>query len=295
VSQQVCPSCATANSTYASVCRSCSAPLTPRPPSSDASSGFAVYGNDGGGAAPAPASPPPPVSLDFQAGPRSAPGEEGGWPAERLSLSSHQVWASNGWTGVPRVQPHTPRAHVPPVWGPPPAPGPTRSDGRSAAPARITPALPPAVPPPAPRAAMAFHLDGGAGPALAAAPRMSAPTSSPAPPVAATAALASTVPAPTDAGGCGWGIREQRPSMYPAGTPIPAAAGSTGRPSAGGPSAGGAYAGVGVHPEYGYPAQPVVSAPRVGRSRTVLRVLVLLIFVALVAAGAFLYLRSVAA
>lgn len=83
--------------------------------------------------------------------------------------------------------------------------------------------------------------------------------------------------------------------MYPAGTPIPAAAGSTGRPSAGGPSAGGAYAGVGVHPEYGYRAQPVVSAPRVGRSRTVLRVLVLLIFVALVAAGAFLYLRSVAA
>ena len=78
--------------------------------------------------------------------------------------------------------------------------------------------------------------------------------------------------------------------MYPAGTPIPAAAGSTGRPSA-----GGAYAGVGVHPGYGSPAQPVVSAPRVGRSRTVFRVLVLLIFVALVAAGAFLYLRSAAA
>jgi translation initiation factor IF-2 len=139
---------------------------------------------------------------------------------------------------------------------------------------------------------MAFHLGGDAGPALAAAPRMSAPTSSPAPPVGATAALASTTLASPDAGGCGWGIREQRPSMYPTGAPIPAAAGSTGGPSAGGPSAGGADAGAGAYPGYGYPVQPVVSAPRVGRSRSAFYALVLVIFVALVAAGAFLYLRS---
>lgn len=291
MSQQICPSCATANSTYASVCRSCSAPLTPRPPSSDEPSGFAVYGRDGGSAAPAPAIPPLPASLDFQAGPRSASGEEGGWPAERLSVSSHQVWASNGWTGVPRMQPHTPRAHVPPVWGPPPAPGPMRSDGRSAAPALTASAFPPAVPPPAPRAPMAFHLDGGAGPALAIEPRMSAPTSPSAPLAGATTALASDALASPDAGGYGWGVREQRPSMYSAWTPpIPAAAGSPGGRSTGAPSAGGADAGVGMHPGYDHPAQPVVTAPRVGRSRTVLRTLVLLIFVAMVAAGAFLYL-----
>ena len=73
--------------------------------------------------------------------------------------------------------------------------------------------------------------------------------------------------------------------MYPAWTPVPAPARSPG-----GPSAGGAYAGVGLHPGYAYPAQPVVSAPRVGRSRGALRALVLLVFVALVGAGAFLYL-----
>lgn len=299
VSQQICPSCATANSTYASVCRSCSAPLTPRPASGDSMAGFAVYGSNGQGAAPTPASAasPPPPSHTYEAGPRSAPGEEGGWPAERLSVSSHQVWASNGWTGLPREQPSPPRAPVAPVWGPPPAPGPTRSDGRVHAPAPVASPFPPAAPPPAPRAPMAFHLDGGAGSALAAAPRVSAPPSLPTPPsmptptkppapaaVAATSPVVSPVAQP-DAGGRGWGIREQKPSMYPAWTPIPASAGSTG-----GPSAGGAYAGVGLHPGYGYPAQPVVSAPRVGRSRSALRALVLLVFVALVGAGAFLYL-----
>jgi hypothetical protein len=75
--------------------------------------------------------------------------------------------------------------------------------------------------------------------------------------------------------------------MYPAWIPIPATAGSTG-----GPSAGGAYAGIGLHPGYGYPAQPAVNAPRVGRSRAVFRVLVLLVFVVLVGAGAFLYLSN---
>jgi hypothetical protein len=62
--------------------------------------------------------------------------------------------------------------------------------------------------------------------------------------------------------------------------------------STGGPSAGGAYAGVGVYPGYGYPAQPAARAPGVGRSRAAFRALILLVFVALVGAGAFLYLRS---
>jgi hypothetical protein len=39
-------------------------------------------------------------------------------------------------------------------------------------------------------------------------------------------------------------------------------------------------------------SEPAANAPRVGRSRAALRALVLLIFVALVGAGAFLYLRS---
>jgi hypothetical protein len=75
--------------------------------------------------------------------------------------------------------------------------------------------------------------------------------------------------------------------MYPAWIPVPATAGATG-----GPSAGGAYAGVGAYPGYGYPAQPVVNAPRVGRSRAVFRVLVLLVFVVLVGVGAFLNLSN---
>jgi hypothetical protein len=295
VSQQICPSCATANSTFASVCRSCCAPLAPRPPSNAAPGGFAVYGSNGQSAAPAPTPPAPPASPShtYEASPRSAPGEEGGWPAERFSVSSHQVWASNGWTGVPREQPQTPRAPVSPVWGPPPAPGPTRSDGRPAAPVPTAPPFPPAAPPPAPRAPMAFHLDGGAGSALAAAPRVSASppmpatTSPPAPPAVAATSPASFPAAPLDAGGHGWGVREQRPSPYPTWTPIPATSGSNG-----GPSAGGAYAGLGAYPGYGYPAQPAATAPRVGRSRAALRALVLLVFVALVGAGAFLYLSS---
>jgi ribosomal protein L40E len=289
VSQQICPSCATANSTFASVCRSCSAPLAPRPPSSDAPGGFTVYGSNGQGAAsaPAPLAPPASPSHTYEPSPRSEPGEEGGWPAERLSVSSHPVWASNGWTGVPREQPRTPRAPVPHVWGPPPAPGPTRSDGRSSAPVPAPPPLPPAVPPPAPRAPMAFHLDVGAGSALAAAPRVSAPANPPAPRAVDAASPASPPLDPSDAGGRGWGVREQKPSMYPTWAPIPATAGATG-----GPSAGGAYAGVGVYPGYGYPAQPAASAPRAGRSRAAIRALVLLVFVALVGAGAFLYLSS---
>ncbi len=163
---------------------------------------------------------------------------------------------------------------------------------------------------------MAFHLDVGAGAALAAAPRVSAaptmfvspsvsappsmpaptgtpaPTRPPAPPAVATATTASTSPEatslePPNAGGLGWGVREQRPALYPTWTPAPVASGPTG-----GPSAGGAYAGVGLYPGYAYPGQPGAIAPHVGRSRAAFRALVLLVFVALVGAGAFLYLSS---
>lgn len=295
MSQQICQSCATANSTFASVCRSCSAPLAPRAPSSDAPGGFGMYGSNGQNVPPTATPPAPPASPSptYEASPRSALGEEGGWPAERFSVSSHQVWASNGWTGVPREQPQIARAPVSPVWGPPPAPGPTRSDGRSATAAPTVPPFPLAVQPPAPRAPMAFHLDGGAGSALAAAPRVSAsppipaPSSPSAPPALATTSPAVPPAASPGSGGRGWGVREQRPSLYPAWTPVAGTSGSNG-----GPSAGGAYAGVGVHPGYGHTAEPGVVMPRVGRYRAVLRVLVLLVFVVLVGAGAFLYLKS---
>jgi len=303
VSQQICQSCATANSTFASVCRSCSAPLPPRPLASEAPPGFGAYVSYGqsGPSVPTPTVAPASPPHTYEASPRSAPAEEGGWPAERLSVSSHQVWASNGWTGVPREQPRNPRPPVSPVWGPPPAPGPTRSDGRSATPppaalAPTVPALPPAVPPPAPRAPMAFHLDVGAGSALAAAPHapappsMPAPSSPPRPPAAATVVSTSSSTASLaapDGGGRGWGVREQKPSLYPAWAPV---AGRSG--SGGGPSAGGAYAGIGLHTGYGHTAEPAALAPRVGRYRAVLRVFVLLVFVVLVAAGAFLYLKS---
>jgi len=162
---------------------------------------------------------------------------------------------------------------------------------------------------------MAFHLDVGAGSALAAAvsapprmpapapprtpaaapPRMPAPSISPAPAPSPmpTAGLVSTTPVATPvealdgAGGRGWGVREQRPALYPTWLPAPVAPGPTG-----GPSAGGAYAGVGLYPGYGYPGQPSATAPRVGRSRAAFRALILLVFVALVGAGAFLYLSS---
>ncbi len=163
---------------------------------------------------------------------------------------------------------------------------------------------------------MAFHLDVGAGSALAAAPRISAPPSMPSRPSVsapprmpastgtpaptrppASPAVAATSPAvppvaPPDAGGRGWGVREQRPALYPTWVPISETSGSAGGPSAGGPSAGGAYAGVGLYPGYGHPTRPASSAPRVGRSRAAFRTLALLVFVALVGAGAFLYLSS---
>ena len=102
MSQQICASCATANSTFASVCRSCSAPLEPRSLPSDTSGGFAIYGADGQAAVQAaPASTPP---TDYASAPHSASGGNGHWPAERLTPSTLQKWASDGWAGLPRAQ-----------------------------------------------------------------------------------------------------------------------------------------------------------------------------------------------
>jgi len=177
VSQQICASCATANSTFASVCRSCSAPLEPRSLPSDTSGGFAVYGADGQAAvqaAPAAAAP-----SGYAPAPPSVNGGNGHWPAEKLTPSSLQKWASDGWTGLPRAQPPRPVRPSFRSWAAPP-PGTPGPDGASAA---AVPPPPPPAPPPAPSAArgpLAFHLDVGAGSALAAAP--GAPPASAPPP-----------------------------------------------------------------------------------------------------------------
>ena len=163
VSQQICPSCATANSTFASVCRSCSTALEPRSLPSDTSGGFAIYGADGQAAvqaAPASAS-----TAGYAPAPPSAAGGNGHWPAEKLTPSSLQKWASDGWTGLPRAQvprPVRPASHS---WAAPPPPG--DDDGPVAAVPPPPPAAPPPAPP-APRGPLAFHLDVGAGSALAA-------------------------------------------------------------------------------------------------------------------------------
>ena len=165
VSQQICASCATANSTFASVCRSCSAPLEPRSLPSDTSGGFAIYGADGQAAVQAaPASTPP---TDYASAPHSASGGNGHWPAERLTPSTLQKWASDGWTGLPRAQTPLPVRPASRSWAAPP-PAPPGCDGGTAA---AVPPPPPAAPPDvpaAPRGPLAFHLEVGAGSALAA-------------------------------------------------------------------------------------------------------------------------------
>jgi len=123
---------------------------------------------------------------------------------------------------------------------------------------------------------MAFHLDGGAGSALAGGSRVSAPPSLPPPEHAdphqashrrrrlwrRPVAVVSPVAQP-DAGGRGWGIREQKPSMYPAWTPIPASAGSTGGPSPAAPTPAS-----GSIPATATRHSRSSGAPRVGRSRS---------------------------
>jgi len=292
VSQQICPSCATANSTFATVCRSCSVPLEQRvlpiatsdgfkvfsgsgqpaipapadgfrvfggnghAPAPAPADGFRVFGGAGHAPAPAPAVPPPP--LAYEAGPRGAAGEESGWPADRLTPSRFQTWAAGGWTGVPRSQAPKPGGADPPPWGPPPAP--LRRDSlMSAAPAPAPAAVP------APRAPLAFHLDVGAGSAPAPAPGA---LGSPAFP----AGGAPRVPGEADdrGGGRGWGVREQRPA--PASAWVPGSV---------------MYGAGGANPENACPAAPAAAPPR-RWSRTGLQVAILALLVVVATAGVFL-------
>ncbi len=294
MSQQICPSCATANSTFATVCRSCSVPLEPRVLPIATSDGFKVFGGNGHTPAPAPADgfrvfggnghtpapapadgfrvfsgdgqtpaptaavPPPPPA--YEAGPRGAAGEESGWPAHQLTPSRFQTWGGGGWTGLPRSQAPKPGGDDPPAWGPPPAP-PRRDSLMSAG-----PALAPAAAAPAPRAPLAFHLDVGAGSALAPAPgALGSPAASP-------AGGAPRMPGEADdrGGGRGWGVREQRPA--PASAWVPGSV---------------AYGAGGATPGYAYPAAPAAAPPR-RWSRTGLQIAILALLVVVATAGVFL-------
>ncbi len=261
VSQQICPSCATANSTFASVCRSCSTALEPRSLPSDTSGGFAIYGTDGQAAvqaAPASAS-----TAGYAPAPPSAAGGNGHWPAEKLTPSSLQKWASDGWTGLPRAQvprPVRPASHS---WAAPP---PSGDDG---GPVVAVPPTPPAAPPPAPRGPLAFHLDVGAGSALAASgtPAAFAP---PPPPAGAG----------DDGGGRGWGVREQKPAPSSAWAVEPA----TYTPPA-------PYTPPGARPAYGPPAS-AAWAPSGRRPRVGVQIFFLSLIAVLITAGIFIYLMN---
>ncbi|MGD1033661.1 MAG: hypothetical protein ABR977_04435 [Candidatus Dormibacteria bacterium] len=267
MSQQICPSCATANSTFASVCRSCSVPLEPRSLPSDTSGGFAIYGADGQAAVQAaPASARP---TDYAPAPPSAAGGNGHWPAEKLTPSSLQKWASDGWTGVPRAQvPRPVRPASRGSWASP-APVTPESDG---GPAPAAPPAPPAAPPPAPpapRGPLAFHLDVGAGSALAASGTPAA-FPPPAPPAGA----------PDDGGGRGWGVREQKPAPSSAWAVQPAAY----TPPA-------PYIPPGAHPSYGpAPAGAMASPGR--RPRVGVQIFFLSLIAVLITAGIFIYLMN---
>ena len=282
VSQQICPACATANSTFASVCRSCSSPLAPRASAPGAIGLFAPAEGNGQAADGTPA-------ATFEATPRTKlPGEESGWPASRLSASSLQVWASDGWTGVPRSPTAAPDrrggsewAAIPPPLPPPPPPPPTSPPLSQLA--NQAPATPPAPP----RAALAFHVNVGAESALAAgrpAPAPLGPPPPPPPPLTGSGHSSGLPPAvdasDAESGGRGWGIREPRPALASAAVAfaeLPGAAGlAPASPAHSGRGRGTAF----------------VAARPVRRPRTGLHAVFLALFVALVGAGVVLYMHS---
>ncbi len=230
--------------------------------------GFLVNGGQ-----PAP-DPKPPSTDGYEAGPRAAGGDEGGWPTNHLSASRFQAWASDGWTGVPREQASASQRPASPVWGPPAAPPPQRSDGHHGA------APPQAAPPPPSRGPLAFHLDVGAGSALAAAPPASPP---PSPPVTPFAVAPQSGPGRADPpdGGRGWGIRQHR--QFPGSSvtaPAPAVPAAPARP----PAARSVQA-------YAIPPAPWEDPPK-RRGRPVLTALVMLVLAALVVGGVVLYLSG---
>ena len=267
MSQQICPSCATANSTFASVCRSCSTPLEPRSLPSDTSGGFAIYGTDGQAAVQAaPASAP---STDYAPAPPSTAGGNGHWPAEKLTPSNLQKWASDGWTGLPRAQVPRPVRPASRSWAAPPP-----HDGGLATAVPPPPPAPPAdppppPPPPAPRGPLAFHLDVGAGSALAASGTPAA--FAPPPPPAGDG---------DEGGGRGWGVREQKPApssawaVQPADYTPPAPYTPSGARSASAPP----------------PAAPW--APSGHRPRVGVQIFFLSVIAVLITAGIFIYLMN---
>ena len=193
ISPQLCPACATPNPPGAPACRGCGAALGPPPSVTDQ----VAYES-----APRPAA----------AGARGPGGAEG-WPVLRLTPSLAPEAPADSWAGIPREK-----------VAPPPAP----PDWLKLRPGAFPPGSAGSPPPPPARPALSFHLDVGAGSALAAGPIPPAalpPTEggltvprdghpgadgSPARSVEAAAAPSASSPA-----GRGWGIRESRPARGP--------------------------------------------------------------------------------
>ncbi len=149
VSQQICPACATPNSTYASKCRNCATPLNPRPLPGDPTSLWTAQPGQ-------PAAPSqrlddgdPAASAEYEAAPRvtgsASPAGAGHdpWPAESLTPSRVEEGHTSGlWSSLARQDAHPPSANGHP-WPSPP----TASDKSEAAPAVYE------APPPSPAAA----------------------------------------------------------------------------------------------------------------------------------------------
>lgn len=283
VSQQTCPSCATANSTFASACRNCATPLTPRSQLGNGSEGFAVYRS--GLQPPEPPLAVVPPSDTYVAAPRPIAGEESGWPADRLSPSRFEPSPPAGWTGLPPASAAAPERAAAP-WGPPSAPPPQRSDGHQ--PAGMVLAGAPPVSAPTPRAALAFHLDVGAGAALVAAPSLPGPPPSPPPPLPAGGAAPSSAGAPgvtpDQSGGRGWGIRQRRHPSPVATIPAEASADTASR-----------FAVARRRPvpaAVALPPAPWEEAASPRRRHAGLHLFVVLLLAALVAVGVLLYLSG---
>jgi hypothetical protein len=237
VSEQICPSCATPNSTFASTCRRCGRSLNPR-------------------------ALPDATTATYEAAPRvQAPASAAdGWPVEKLTPSRAESYSADPWAGMPRLRAAAdgPGAQDPGLWPRPPVPVGAPMDAPSTSAAAGAPAAglaaaasdsrtltaagePAAAAPSQPsRPGLSFHLDVAAGSAIAAGQMRSQPaepageTADPAPPAAIAtlpAAPPHTVPdplvgeqprpaaalePPTVAadgsleGGPGWGIREGR-------------------------------------------------------------------------------------
>jgi hypothetical protein len=228
VSQQICPACATPNSTYANKCRNCSTALTPRPLPGDP-----VFPWNGGNGEPAGHSPAAKDAeadslTEYETVPHAAGTSSETqvarhrWPAQRMTPS--QAGDGHGaalWAGLPPAEAGVPGSngsHPEPSGSASSATPPLASAGSSVPPAAAAPdAAPPAplaadrpasweAPPadpevdnPAQPGSFSFHLDGGTG-AEAGNGQHRSPSSPEAPPVtdrpAPTSALAAVFASP---------------------------------------------------------------------------------------------------